>query len=127
MTTTSSEPSLRTRWQLLALVEGLAGLWLLASPFVLGFPRWWPHQAAFVVALLTGALVLLLSVAQGLWWSAGKSASRGILLLGLWLLVSPLVLGYWQFRGADATATVNSIVTSLVLLAGAGLCLAAPD
>lgn len=127
MTTTTTEPALRTRWQLLALVDGLAGLWLVASPFVLGFPRWYPHQSAFLIALITGALVLLLSVAQGLWWSAGKSASRANLLLGLWLLLSPVVFGYWQFRGPDAAATVNSIVTALVVLVGAGLCLAAPD
>jgi hypothetical protein len=125
-TGTSTIPAVGTRWQLLALIPGLAGLWLVASPFVLDFPEAYPHQLALLVSVILGTLVVLLSVAQGVWWSAGRSASRGNLLLGLLLLLSPLVFDYWHFRGPDSSATVSSVVSGLVVLIGAAFCLAAP-
>jgi hypothetical protein len=126
-TSTGTHPAVRSGWQVLALIPGLAGLWLVASPFVLDFPEAYPHQPALLVAVILGSLVVLLSIAQGLWWAAGRSASRGNLLLGLLLLVSPLVFDYWHFRGPDASATVNSVLTGLVIVVGAAFCLAAPD
>lgn len=120
MTTTTREGG---KLRVLGLLELAAGLWLLAAPFVLGYPRYHPHQRAIPVDLLVGALVAMLAVLHLLNWDTARWASRVDLVLGLALAAAPAVLGY----GSDPAirrAVANDLVTGAVIVVGAGLSLA---
>lgn len=111
------------RLRLLGLIELAAGLWLLAAPFVLGYPRYHPHQRAIFVDLIVGALVAMLSVLHLLSWDSARWTSRVVLALGLVLAATPAFLGY----GSDPAirhAGVNDLVTGIVIVIGAALALA---
>jgi membrane-bound ClpP family serine protease len=99
----------RTTLRSLSGVNFLAGLWLLAAPFVLGY-------SATVTArnndLLLGTIIVVLAVI-GLSMTE-ESWSRVLnIIAGLWLIVAPFILGY----ASVTTATWNSIVVGLVVLA----------
>lgn len=110
--------------RLLGVVPMLAGLWLLAAPFVLGYPTAWPHQRAFVVDLALGAAVASLAAVHLLAWRRDRRAAVGTLLLGLALLVAPVFLGY-RNDPALSTAALNDVVVGPVVMLGAALALAA--
>jgi hypothetical protein len=110
--------------RVLALVDVAAGVWLLAAPFVLDLPRQYPHQLAFLSSLAVGAAVLLLSALHFLQWQMARGASRINIALGLFLIASPVFFGYSRFEGAGHPATVNAVLTGIVIVAGAALCLA---
>lgn len=111
------------RLRVLGLVDLVAGLWLLAAPFVLGYPRTYPDQRAMFVDLVVGALVAFLASLHLLSWSTGRWASRVNVALGLFLAAAPAFLGYTT-DPAIRHAGVNDLVTGLVVVAGAALSLA---
>ena len=86
--------------------NALLGVWLIISPLVLGFQN---ELTAMSNAVLVG--VLLLAAALGAifvpraWEEWTESA------LGLWLAVSPWVLGF-----NTQPAMANAVVTGLVVL-----------
>lgn len=90
------------------ILSGTVGLWLVLSPFVLGFTA---LPAALWNTLLVGFLLLVLA------WRRTPSARPHFglrwrqLLLGIWLLVSPLALSY----ATAATAAWNGLVFGVVL------------
>jgi hypothetical protein len=83
----------------------LLGLWMVVSPRVLNLVGIQP--AAIWCAWLVGAAIILATVGSRfvveIWspWQDGTNA-----VLGLWLMVSPWVLGF----AAHMTARTNSIV-----------------
>jgi hypothetical protein len=86
--------------------NGVLGVWLIFSPMILGFQS---STTAVINAVLVG--ILLLATALGAifvpraWEEWTESA------LGLWLTVSPWVLG-----GATQSAKASAVVTGLVVL-----------
>jgi hypothetical protein len=86
----------------------LLAIWLIASPFVLAYSR---RPAALWDTIVVGIIVLCIAAARGanpLHW-IGLNWVTG--LLGVWLIISPFVLGY-----ANETAALwNSIVSGVVL------------
>lgn len=87
----------------------LAGLWLIAAPFVVDFQAeavaTWNHFAVGVLVALMAALR-----AYDPEHRAGISWTN--VMLGAWMIAAPFVLGY-----ADITAAlVNSIVVGIVVL-----------
>lgn len=73
-----------------SVLNVLAGIWLIISPWVLGFND---LQVAFWDTLLVGIAVLVLAAirlattgTQGLSWIN--------LILGVWLIISPFALGF---------------------------------
>ena len=90
-------------------LDGLAGLWQIAAPFLLGY-------SAFTTALwndvITGAAVLLLAGTRTLGsnyrvaWPSWINA-----LIGVWLFVSPLVLNY----PAGSVAATNDMIMGVVI------------
>jgi len=58
------------------------GIWLIISPFVLGFAG---YQDAKWNDIATGIAVGLLALGRGSWWNV---------ILGIWLIISPFVLGF---------------------------------
>jgi hypothetical protein len=121
---TDVRPTPNSELRVLALVDVSAGAWLLAAPFVLDLPRQYPHQFAFLSCLAVGAAVLLLSTLHFLQWQTARGASRINLAMGLFLIASPVFFGYSRFEGAGHPATVNAVLTGIVIVAGAALCLA---
>lgn len=111
--------------RLLGLIDLAAGCWLLAAPFVLSYPTTYPHFQALLNDITVGVLVVLLTVVHMLSWNTLRTAARGVLLLGLWLLVAPVAFNYHEVSSVGYPPLVNDLVTGVVLLAGSGLSLAA--
>src|SRR2546423_6495501 len=90
-----------------SVLNVIAGLWLLISPFVLGFSA---LQAATWDTAVVGVVVLLLA------WTRAANPDRYIglswvnLLLGIWLIISPFVLAY----STSPHATWNDVILGIV-------------
>jgi len=87
-------------------INVLAGIWLIISPWVLGFG---PHPAAIWNTVILGIVVLLfaLSAMSSIysgpsWWNV---------LFGIWLIIAPWVLGFAYL----STATTNSVVLGIIV------------
>lgn len=87
----------------------IAGVWLLISPWVLGFGAMHLASANFVVV---GVLIALLS-ALVLWHPQDGWASWATLFLGIWLIFSPYIYGFNDLL----TPTTNSIVLGVIVAA----------
>lgn len=98
----------RARWASSANI--VAGLWLIAAPFVLNFEgvevAQWNH-------IIVGAAVAVIAVirASDPDHRAGMSWTNA--LLGAWMIAAPFVLGYSDVNDAQT----NSIVTGAIILA----------
>lgn len=100
------------RWR--NTVTVLLGLWILISPLVLGFAH--GHRDVMWNSWLIGVLVLIVSAGRAvaevpmLWQEALD------LVLGVWLVLSPWVLGF----SAELPARICTVAAG-VLLAGIAL------
>ncbi|OGA23062.1 MAG: hypothetical protein A3I01_17555 [Betaproteobacteria bacterium RIFCSPLOWO2_02_FULL_65_24] len=93
------------RWQ--DWVELLLGVWLVVSPWVVGYTD---IEAARLNAVILGIAIVVYSVIElGVpkAWEEWVSAA-----MGLWLVVSPFVLNFSQ----QAAATWNAIVIGALIL-----------
>jgi hypothetical protein len=99
----------RQDWAILIL-----GAWLFLSPFILGYA---PLAAAAWNAYLVGAVVVILA-ATSLWVpSFAMDEEWANLMLGLWLVAAPFVLGFYS---ADSLAAWNQIVVGVLIAGDAG-------
>ena len=81
------------------------GVWLLASPWVVGFSD---HSAATMNALIMGTILVLEEMLE---LEVHESAEEWIdLVAGLWLVASPMVLGFASLTAA----TVNTVLVGLL-------------
>jgi hypothetical protein len=93
----------------------IAGIWLIISPWVLGFstvrlPMW--------DTLLVGIAVLVLAAIR--LGTVGTVGLRWInFLLGIWLLISPFVLGLTLASTAMGNAVILGFLVALFSLWGA--------
>ena len=86
----------------------LLGLWVVVSPFVLGFSR---NAAAMWSNIAVGAAVVFLAVAS----ERGNGLVPALIVpLGAWLFWSPFFLG---FSGAAFLA--NNIIMAFAVISGA--------
>jgi hypothetical protein len=93
----------------------LVGLWELLSPFILGYSA---LTVALWNAVIIGAVLIVLGAGAALYKEVKIDQTLDWInsLLGLWLIVSPFILGY-----SDAvTAMWNNIIVGLVVLVLAG-------
>jgi hypothetical protein len=81
------------------------GIWLIISPFVLGYTR---YQVSEWNAIACGVAVFLLALAASTW---------GTLIVGIWLIISPFVLGF----SAWPTMLWNNVIVG-ALVAIVALC-----
>src|SRR5437660_1756768 len=83
-----------------SVLNVLAGIWLIISPWVLGFVD---VQTAFWNTLLCGIAVLVLAAIR-----LGTAGTEGLswanLILGIWLIISPFVLGFAAAQTAMGNA-----------------------
>ena len=74
------------------------GLWVLLSPWLLGFNESGRPTWTAVVTGLAITLVAAVAVAR-----SSPTAAWGNVLLAIWLFASPWVVGYTEFRSASGT------------------------
>lgn len=85
------------------LAAAVVGIWLMASPSVLGFDD--PGRNSVLIAgplAVSAAVVAASEIGRGLRWVN--------VLIGVWLLVSPL------FLGLETSAVINSLVSGALLI-----------
>ncbi|MCU9849073.1 SPW repeat protein [Defluviimonas sp. WL0024] len=89
----------------------LLGAWLLLSPWILGFTALAP---AFWNALLFGAIIVGIAIAAIVEFHDWEDWVD--MAIGLWLIVSPWVLGFAAMTAADGLVTGNFVATGLATL-----------
>jgi hypothetical protein len=96
------------------------GLWLLIAPFLLGYAD---VATTLWNDIIVGAIVLVLAGVR-VWKSAdNRWLSWTNVLLGLWLIVAPFILGYTEITAA----LWNDIIVGIGIAAlGTWSALAAP-
>lgn len=90
------------------LVSVALGLWLMASPAVLGYGD--PARAADQIVGPIAASFAAIAISE-----VTRAVRRVNYLTGAWLLLAPWVLGY-GLDGAGLGATVNSLTVGLLLV-----------
>lgn len=86
------------------LAAAVVGVWLMASPSVLGF-----DDPARTSVLIAGPLAVSAAVVSA--WEIGRGLRWINVLVGVWLLVSPLLLGFVM------NAAINSSIAGSLLIA----------
>ncbi len=89
-------------------VNAVLGAWLILSPWALGFQD---NRTIMGNAVIVGVLLLAAALGAIFAPSAWEEWTEGA--LGLWLAVSPWVLGF----SANQNAMMNAVITGLVILA----------
>ena len=91
-------------------INVLLGIWVLISPFILGFAR--VEEARWNnVAVGVAVIVVALTRASG-----RRSASILNMLLGFWLIISPFVLGFANGSVALRHNIILGVIIAIVAL-----------
>jgi SPW repeat-containing protein len=95
----------------LSWLVALAGLWEVLAPFILGYSA---PMVAMWNAIITGVVLIVLGVWTALNEELGpdKILDRVNVGVGVWLVVSPFVLGY----AAVAAALWNDLIIGAVVI-----------
>lgn len=91
----------------------LAGLWLIAAPFVLGFQA---VQVAEWNHIVIGAAVAIIAIIRASDPDHRAAMSWTNVVLGVWLIASPWVLNY---NGVNDAQTNSIVMGVIVILLGA--------
>jgi len=95
-------------------INVLAGIWLIISPWVLSFGG---HPTAVWNSVILGILVLLFAL--GAMSSLFSGPSWWNVLFGIWLIISPWVLGFAELSAATTNAVVLGIIVLILGLVAA--------
>jgi len=95
------------RWQ--DWVNMILGLWIVASPWVLGFGA--SDSPAASAAWILGAAIVVFAGVSAYMHKAWEEAIT--IMLGICLFVSPWVLGF----SAQTTPTTNAVIVGLLVTA----------
>lgn len=93
------------------VINALLGIWLMASPAVLGF-----NGIATDNDHIVGPIIA--SFATISWWEATRTVRLYNLPLGAWLLLAPWVLGYQETAPILNDMLVGAAVVGLSLVKG---------
>ena len=85
----------------------LAGIWLIISPYLLGFA----HTGSATNAITIGIIVAILALIRILTPENTGWLSWVNIVLGVWLLISPFILGYMA-----AGDLWNSIILGILVI-----------
>ncbi len=96
-------------WQ--DVVNGILGIWLIVSAWVVGFHG---ETAPTANAVIVGILLLL--VALGAIYAAKAWEEWSELVLGLWMIASPWVLSYQAVVDARANAVIVGLIVAILAL-----------
>ena len=92
-------------------VNAIIGLWLIASPWILGFQG---ETSAMANAVVIG--LALVAAALGAIFVPRAWEEWTEFALGLWLIVSPWILGFSAIQDARLNAVVVGVVTAVLAL-----------
>lgn len=92
----------------------ILGLWLIASPWVLGFTA---IQFAMWNAVVFGAVIVVMTLAELARFHDWEEWSD--MVVGGWLAISPWALGFVA-EGGSRAATGNFLIVGLLVLVMAG-------
>jgi len=93
------------RWQDWATL--VAGLWLLISPWVVGYAA---DSVALTNAVIFGIAIIVYSIIE---LSVPRAWEEWLMVAaGVWLIISPWVLGF----GAEARAVRDTVIVGIVVL-----------
>ena len=87
----------------------LVALWLIVSPFVLGYGR---NTAALWDSVIIGIVVAAIALVRAYSPHASPWLSWISFALGLWLLIAPFLLSFNGLNLAHWNTTLNGIVTA---------------
>lgn len=94
----------------------LIGLWLVVSPFVLGFAQSARHAAGndILVGLLVAALAAWRVLAKGGGWTAWTNV-----VLGFWLMASPTMFNHAAYGVPPANDVLSGLAVTVLAILGA--------
>jgi hypothetical protein len=95
-------------------INVLAGIWLIISPWVLSFGG---HPTAVWNSVILGIVVLLFAL--GAMSSKFSGPSWWNVVFGIWLIISPWVLGFASLSTAATNAVVLGIIVLILALVAA--------
>lgn len=93
------------------VINVIAGIWLIISPFVLGFSTGITMINSVVLGILVGVLALITAITDRAAWLSWIN-----IVLGLWLIVAPFALNSAELL----TATWNSVILGAIVIIFAG-------
>lgn len=97
----------RTQTTTAAVLDGLAGIWLIIAPFVLNYAVQTPRTNDIWVgiAVIVLALVRTFVKTWGTWvnWLSG--------LFGVWLILAPFILNY-----GNNVPTYNDVILGIIVV-----------
>ncbi|MGH6627350.1 MAG: SPW repeat protein [Burkholderiaceae bacterium] len=96
-------------WQ--DLVNALLGVWLILSPWALGFEG---TTVAMTNAVVIGLALIAAALGAIFVPRAWEEWTEGI--LGLWMIVSPWALGFGTHRDAMLSAVIGGVVIAALAL-----------
>lgn len=86
----------------------LAGIWLIISPYILGFAGTAAATNAIIVGIIVGVLALIsASSPESATWLSWIN-----IILGVWMIISPFILGF-----AGGAVVMNSIILGIIVIA----------
>lgn len=92
-------------------VNGLVGVWLILSPWALGFQS---DMTVLANAVIVG--ILLLATALGAIFVPRAWEEWTETALGVWLAISPWALGFSAMQNATISAVVSGLVVAVLAL-----------
>lgn len=92
-------------------VNGLVGVWLILSPWALGFQS---DMTVLANAVIIG--ILLLATALGAIFVPRAWEEWTETALGVWLAISPWALGFSAMQNATISAVVSGLVVAVLAL-----------
>lgn len=103
------------RWQDWVIL--ILGAWLFFSPFIIGYTQTAAASNAYVIGIAVVLFAILALIDMRVWEEWVN------LVLGVWLVISPFVLGYSELVGA----TWNHVIVGLLIAGDAVWAIAQPE
>jgi len=88
-------------------INVVAGVWLILSPYILGFAA---ISAALASSVITGIIIGVLALIRVYTPKTSAGLSWINLILGVWLIASPFILGI-----ASMAAIWNSVILGIIV------------
>ncbi len=95
------------------IINAFLGIWLMASPAILGFSD---DKTISDNAHIIGPVVATFAVIA--WWEATRVVRLYNIPLGLWLILAPWVLGYNETTAIANDMLVGAAIVGLSLVKG---------
>jgi hypothetical protein len=93
------------------IINSLLGLWLMASPAILGFGKTAADNDHIAGPVIVSAAVIAI-------WEATRGMRKLNIVLGAWLLLAPWVLGYEETIPIVNDMVVGALVIAFALVKG---------